>query len=941
MADSKPTAYKKIFQKWKNLRESGLDLGPSQSEVTSAGYGGWYRIYQKGRIYSHHSVGTYEVHGNILKSYLKRNAYDRNPNIGRRELGFPKTDEIRTSDKRFPMSQFEWGQIIAVSGARGGVSISGEIYKHWLKWPGANRMSGMGYPINGNVKVAGGEVVFFERGLMYYKRSKSHTPVSVPITPPMLGNPAIVEPTQEDLPIRIPVYEQNLDLMGGLGVLEQIIRNRFYLQEVGTYRRVPLTINTSKSGITAINPDVVFSKSQHVTNKPLNKKQLIPDLNLPPGFPPILPGEPGDPPKKLELYFSLVPGNRLKNRTLYDLVFKMDNGYFYKFSPHSLYARDSWNDFALIHATDIHVSRRIDGFRKRLKRAKEKYDRNDLDQGIEQLNNWNDGFRDLIRYANFLHEKGVLDGILATGDLVDYQFENGENKQGGGNFEFFSKLILGKLKYPDSDKKQEELKVPIFTSLGNHDYRPKAYKLFCGVAAGGIGPTLHTLSQYRNFNITEREARAIQDGRPPKPPVWPQTFEIKYGKPQISLNAAWEMITTDNPDYYFRYINSSLSYLVRLGKHRLVMLDSGPDTGLPKDKWDGIVHALGTFGVNEDERTFIKGNPNCEGFGMSELNLTNIAQKETKDGGLTIIGTHAPPFNTKGTEYPHYFRETEHPTADEKEVANYLRRQVPINPVGSQQPIHDNLLLALVRKKYKDWPLSDTDYFKTGSHENLLDWGVLRGKIEQFLKLCVGKDLSGQRIRPIDLMLFGHVHTMVEMRIKWNNRKDELQYFNDFYTENPARYYSSRKYKGAYGQYERVYIRVNERGRPNGKVGKIRDRFWGDNSLLLIPPYENTLQGANNHSQWWEKHRPLFIQGAPLGPTDNNQRKDKEENEHMPDPSFEGCKLVVVRDDTITNIIQISRRELNKDTWRLPRGVSAPIGTGVSTETLPPKTVKI
>lgn len=868
MPDSKATALAKITQKWSNLQKKGLDLGIAQSDVTSAGYGGWYRIFEKGRIYSHQTIGTYEVHGNILNVYLRRKAYANNPTLGRREFGFPKSDEARTPDQRFSVSHFEWGQIISLPGTWGGVAISGEIYKAWIKSPVADHLHGLGYPINGNVKKAGGEIVFFERGLMYYNKKNSSIPVQVTIEPPLIGNPAIIKPDQEESLIEVTAPQRNVELMGGPNVLVQAVQNRFYLQKVGSNIRIPLILSLSEFD------------------------------------------------KQVRFSFSMIPGHVLENRTLYDLVFKMDNGRFYPFSPHAFYARDNWIDFSLIHATDIHVARRIDTFRSKLVRAKEKYKRTDLDEGIKHLNNWNDGFRDLICYANSLHEKGLLDGIIATGDLVDYLFEDRDNRKGGGNFEFFRQLILGKVKYPDSSKKQEELKIPIFTTLGNHDYRPNAYKLIFGVGPGGAA-SIKTVRLYSNYNINETEARAIQDGRPPKTintPAGLQTYS--YGRPTLSFKGAERMIKTAEPMYYFRYINSRISYMVKLGKHRLVMLDAGPDVGLPEGFWDALKTAFGNS-ESEDKATIYKGTPNTRGFKTEELNLTSIAQKETQGQGLIIIGTHSPLINTKGSEYPHYFRETEHPTADEKEVANYLRRQVPIHPQPFQN-LTNAVLLKRVKKEYKDWPLKSTSYFKTGDHKNLMDWGVSRGEIERFLKLCVGINLSNRLVRPVDLILFGHAHSWVEIRLKWDRQKQEFQYYNDFYSENPSVYYSSNKYKGEFGAYKRVYIRLVKGAVPNGKVSKIKDSFWGESLLLKIPNYSHPLNESKNPVQWWEQHRPLFIRGAPLGPSDNNTRRDKNENKNRPDPSFEGCKLIEVQNDTIARISQVSRNEVSKDNREQP-----------------------
>ena len=47
----------------------------------------------------------------------------------------------------------------------------------------------------------------------------------------------------------------------------------------------------------------------------------------------------------------------------------------------------------------------------------------------------------------------------------------------------------------------------------------------------------------------------------------------------------------------------------------------------------------------------------------------------TRQGRLVVVGVHAPPINPSGDEWPHYFRETEHSTADAYETDGYLMRR--------------------------------------------------------------------------------------------------------------------------------------------------------------------------------------------------------------------------------------------------------------------------
>ena len=243
MADSLANATKKINQKWKDLKKRRLNLGRKKGKIVKAKYGGWYQVYEKGRIYSHHTVGTYEVHGNNLRHYIKRKEFDHNPVMGRREFGFPKADEGRTPDRLYAMSQFEWGQIIAFPGTSGGVSISGDIYKQWMGM-GAGRSS-LGYPINSNVRVAGGEAVFFERGCLFFNKRKSKSAFTINVLPPLLGNASIIKPTDKLIGFTATLGgTATLKRIGEFRVLVSILSNRYYLQEVGTNRRILLNVDS-------------------------------------------------------------------------------------------------------------------------------------------------------------------------------------------------------------------------------------------------------------------------------------------------------------------------------------------------------------------------------------------------------------------------------------------------------------------------------------------------------------------------------------------------------------------------------------------------------------------------------------------------------------------------------------------------------------------------
>src|SRR5690606_10319600 len=117
---------------------------------------------------------------------------------------------------------------------------------------------------------------------------------------------------------------------------------------------------------------------------------------------------------------ALETGNaRVDPRTLYDICVRVPGGATHPIFPHSLYYARQWEDFGILHITDLHVSRRNEGYRARLVAAGR------VDASREYAN-FQDGLKDFIRYANHLHEEGLADVVLATGDLIDYVLEEGD-----------------------------------------------------------------------------------------------------------------------------------------------------------------------------------------------------------------------------------------------------------------------------------------------------------------------------------------------------------------------------------------------------------------------------------------------------------------------------------------------------------------------------------
>jgi len=153
-----------------------------------------------------------------------------------------------------------------------------------------------------------------------------------------------------------------------------------------------------------------------------------------------------------------------------------------KFHAVYLHASD-WRDFTIAQACDLHVAWRNDFIPERLAAV-------GCPISEDRYVNFNEHLRQFIAYANRAHAAGELDLIIANGDIIDYIYENGALRPGYawdypgasdryklGNFEYFHDLVIARapasLPGGSGIRVGEELEVPLFTALGNHDYRQR------------------------------------------------------------------------------------------------------------------------------------------------------------------------------------------------------------------------------------------------------------------------------------------------------------------------------------------------------------------------------------------------------------------------------------------------------------------------------------
>jgi hypothetical protein len=865
------TATQAIADKWQQLQERGLFLGEKLGLEQDPGFDGRVQHYTNGRIYWHEQIGVFEVHGPILQKYIEYGASRTNPRTEVRELGFPTSDQVLTEDGQYQVSHFEGGAIFLINSTP--VCLHSDFYAEWRKSGG--ELGEWGYPVGDVVAVAGGQAVYFERGCMWKGEASNGAIIYCRFYPPLLGRPLMAS-SQDGETLRLSgVLKWHLpgDLVTTIGrsqpgLFEEAMRG-FALQPVGA---------ADGRALVALTPEL---------DGPLQDDMLGVSLVAQPGA--------------------------TADRTLYNIVLDMGEGGVHEIAPHAVYTRRSWDNFGFVHATDVHLSRRADTFRRKLREV-------GMDEAAEKLNNLNDGFRMLVTYANRLHDEGRLDLILVTGDVTDYIYESDDNRNGGGNFAFFEQMVKGQAPSPEGIT-SEELRVPIFTILGNHDYRPNGYDLLTDLDLGDEGPLdwwpdwlyapakTRNINGYSSHNLTEEEARAIQGGPP---------------NPLLDESAAYEMVRVD-PDslsYYHRRINDDLSYVVELGPHRIVMVDSRWELGIVQGSFrDYVRFALNSF--DEDSRNWLAQHPNCMGFEDYELDMVRSALGSAGPGGLVIVGVHAPPINPSGDEWPHYFRETEHPQADEREVLGYLMRRDPKafraeRWLGADpDPSH----------VYPNWIRTGTPHFKEGGIGDLLDYGIARGSTEDFLALCMGLGVP----RQVDLVLCGHIHTNVEYRLKWDAHRRFL-FYTDYYFQNPERYYDtlssldleSGEYRVDGAPATRVQIYVREGAQPGARPTPVDDRH----ATLEVPPYPTPLNEATDPAKWWDERRPLVVQTSSLGSMDRNQRVER------PDATFQGFRVVRVENNVITRVEYVTLNDLRAtgDAGPQPAAVPATLPTGVPDE---------
>ncbi len=323
-----------------------------------------------------------------------------------------------------------------------------------------------------------------------------------------------------------------------------------------------------------------------------------------------------------------------KSSLIFDIVHDIPNIIEEKINYHAIAFFDKdWDDFKFIHATDFHVARRNDFISKFLKdKAKDKIKKyrtlkkqlsskahfiltrdfefrkefqedhlNDLRYGKY---NFNQNLRKLINYINERVKDDELDFVLMTGDLIDYITIARGNYQYKNNFFVFIEILLGinrRLdKYPYLTEEEyinkEEILAPIFTLVGNHDYRKGHYSLrFAKVR--------------KIFGMKKKDIKGY--------------YDIKFFN-YFTVIRSRDKYLRD----YFRYLNPNLNYKLKIGdEYNFIFLDTGQDS-------TANMHDL------------LSGGPSTKGIKDYQVDLLRAYIRLSHNEKIIVV-MHTPPISPR------------------------------------------------------------------------------------------------------------------------------------------------------------------------------------------------------------------------------------------------------------------------------------------------------
>jgi hypothetical protein len=167
--------------------------------------------------------------------------------------------------------------------------------------------------------------------------------------------------------------------------------------------------------------------------------------------------------------------------TLYDLALSVDGGVVSRVR-HALCLRAGDPCVKFAHLTDLHVAARNDLWEAEVRAVIEG---SHVTPGPQHFKNFNGRLREFIKWANEASDEGQLDFVWVLGDLVDF-CRTGlfDRTPGDSNWSTLIEILTGSEN--EKGRKNPGLRVPIFTTTGNHDWRTYPYSPGCRLDIFGI-----------------------------------------------------------------------------------------------------------------------------------------------------------------------------------------------------------------------------------------------------------------------------------------------------------------------------------------------------------------------------------------------------------------------------------------------------------------------